>query len=436
MLDKIIHDPELKKYLTDFKAGRTIFMEGDDSQDLYILASGRVEVLKGNKIIREIAKEGELFGEMSFLLGDRRTASVKATDDVKVIRVPKEELTAFLSEFPNVGQEITKILARRLDEASKILYGLKEFTDQLPDAVVMTDREGNVLTWNVAAEELYGRDRHQMGHTTVEDIYEDFEGYKELLEEVQTRQSVREKTLRIKHPENGAHFVSTSTTLLYDAHRNFQGVLSIGRDVTEVKKLERRYRRTRYWLLPSLFLLALMIAFIFYGYPYFTKGFQSTDLKNQDLRNQLAKDYLLLHSLLSERYSAGKEKETQRLMREFFDIQETRAMPYHGLVLLDNDKKAILTYSRSDPDHKRILGTTYSGISFKGSENSLHKVLVLYRTDEKHPMGYKNVELGFELNLKDRFIGWLLFQMDMDFIQRVYGMDEKDLEKFRFKKSN
>ena len=43
--------------------------------------------------------------------------------------------------------------------------------------------------------------------------------YKNFLGEVQSGNAVKEKILRIRHPEKGIRFISTSMTLLYDDHR-------------------------------------------------------------------------------------------------------------------------------------------------------------------------------------------------------------------------
>ncbi|MGD9383869.1 MAG: cyclic nucleotide-binding domain-containing protein, partial [Desulfobacterales bacterium] len=83
MLDTVIQNKNLNKHLTSFEKGKVIFFEGDDTQDLFILVSGHIDILKGKKKIVEITEKGSLFGEMSFLLGTQRTATVKATNDVK-----------------------------------------------------------------------------------------------------------------------------------------------------------------------------------------------------------------------------------------------------------------------------------------------------------------------------------------------------------------
>jgi len=434
MLDDIINNPDLDKHLTSYKRGQIILLEGDDSQDLYILVSGELEILKGNKKISEIRETGSLFGDMSFLLRSKRTATVKAKTDVKALCIPKEEVTVFLREYPDVSREIAKLLAKRLDETSQIVHGLKEFCDQLPDAVLLTDRDGKIFSWNMAAESLYGRDWDQMHHQSVEDIYEDPEVCGDFLDDVQARYSVREKILKIRHPEKGIRFISTSTTLLYDGHHNFQGVLSLGRDVTDVQNLERKYRKARFWLLPSFVLLALLVTAAFFGYPYFAKGYRSPDVKKQALRNQLAKDYLLLKSLLADYFSADNRLKTSQLMKEFFDIQDTSTIPYTGLVLLDENKEVFDAYSIiMRTEAAKMLGSSYALMGFQGSERSLHKVLTVYRKDKDHPMGYKSIEIAFEVKKDNQSPGWLIFQLDTDVLGKEYGLDEEGLKKFQFK---
>ncbi len=436
MLEEIIGDSDLKKYLTTFDPGQMMLVEGDDSQDLYILVSGNLDVLKGNKKMWEIKEPGSIFGEMSFLLGTKRTASVQAKNEVEAICIPKNEVTTFLNEFPDVAQEIAKLLAKRLGEASQVLYGLKEFCDQLPDAVLLIDRDGNIFSWNTAAESLYGRNWNQTSNRSAEEIYEEPQAYRDFLDEVRARYSVREKILKIKHPEKGTRLISTSTTVLYDGHHNFKGVLSLGRDVTAVQNMERRYRRIRYWLIPSFILLGLLTATIFYGYPRFLVGYQTMDARKQELRNQLAKDYVLLKSLLANHLADGNKSKTSPLMKEFLDIQETSSLPYTGLVLLDEDKKVFDAYSINlATQTEEIAGSSYAGIEFQGSERSLHRVLSLYRVDKDHPMGCKGIEVAFELNKDNEFLGWLVFQMDMHLLGKRYDLDEEGLKRLQFKET-
>lgn len=429
MLDEIIHNKDLEKYLKTYQKGDSLFLEGDESQDLYFLVSGHLEVLKGDKKIAEITEPGAMFGELSFLLGAKRTATVQAGNEVRVLRIPKNEVSTFLKDFPVVGQKITEIIARRLDESSQAVYGLRQICDKLPDAVMLTDRSGRVIAWNAAAEKLYGRDWHHMRGTSAEDIYEEPQAYRELLQEILSKASVPERVLKIRHPEKGTRYVSTSTTLLHEGQNNIQSVLSLGRDVTAVHRMERRYRRARYWLIPSVILLVLLGTAILFGYPYFSKGVQTMDHGKLELRNLLAKDYLLLKALLTEPLARGDRAKTTQVLKEFFTVQLTEQCPYTGLLLLDRQRKAFDAFSIEPGfNAQAIIGTPYTGIEFQGSEKSLYRVLVLYRADKENPMGRKGIEIAFDLKENERNIGWLVFQMDMDCLKNNYEVDEEGLK--------
>lgn len=435
MVDEILNNPDLVKYLSTFSPGQIIFLEGDDSQELYVLVSGEVEVIKGKKKIREITKPGSIFGEMSSILENKRTATVKAKDHVEAIRIPKEEVDSFFERFPALSEERLRVLAKRLDDTSQILYGLKEFCDQLPDAVILTDKEGTILAWNSAAEKLYGKTSDQISSNSVQEVYEDHQAYQKLVEELKSGFHVREKALKIVHPEKGVRFISVSATALYDGHHNFQGVLCLGRDVTSVETLERSYRRARRWLIPSFLIVLLLIAGIFFGYPYFSKGYWIKDTKKQELRNQIGKDYLLLKALLMEPFIAEDRSRTNKLIRDFFEMQKAGAFPYEGLVLLDKDKKVFDAYSgKPGEDITTMVGSSYAGIQFRGREDSLHKVLTTYRADKDHPMGQKGIEIAFQIIKDGHLFGWIVFQGDEGVLEHEFGIDEEDLEKFSFKR--
>ena len=435
MLDKILNNPDLAKYLTRFKSDQIIFLEGDDSQELYILVSGQVAVFKGDKKIRGFTKKGSIFGEISFFLGSKRTASIRTQNEVSVLRIPKEEINAFLDEFPDAAREITRHLSQWLAETSQIVYGLKEFCDQLPDAVILTDRNGNVLTWNLMAETLYGRSGEQMRTAKTVDLYEDAQAYKKFLTEVQDHYSATEKILTVRHPEKGSRFISTSMTVLYDGHHNFQGVLSLGRDVTRVKNLEKKYKRVGYWLSAAVLLLGLLTAAVLLGYPYFSEDYQTQSLKQKLMQDYLAKDYFVLKSLLSEHLASGNRLKTSSIMKNFFNVQQKTARTYSGLVLLDKKRIVMDAYTMlPQADASPMLGSSYGAIEFTGPEKSLHKVLTLYRADKNHPMGKKGVEIAFELQHNDESIGWLIFQMDMAQLKKDLAVGLEDLKKLQIEK--
>jgi len=423
-------DPALKQYLIDFKEGEDLFLEGDESQDLYILVAGQLEVRKGDLSISEIISAGSPFGEISFLLGSRRTASVRARTDGQAVRIPGDRIDQFLQEFPAVAWQIPRILAQRLERTSHILYGFKEFCDQVPDAVVVTDREGQLISWNKAAEELYGRTGEQMQRVPVEEIYDDPEGYRTFVAGIEAKCApVRERILKVRHPRTSVRFISTSATPLFDGHHNFQGILSLGRDVTEAQFMQARYRRARYWLVPVFVFLVAITAGAVFLYPRLAKKDLILDVKQQGFRAQMTEDSLVLHSLLAKPFMTRDQEQARAVLRDFLTIQERSLAPYAGLLLLDVDKTVFAAYApQSAGEGAEMAGSSYAGVTFRDCPQSRAKLLVVYRPDKQHPMGRQGVEMAFELRSRDEQPqGWVLFQLDQTRLEKELNLNKATL---------
>ena len=67
-------------YPQEFKSGQFVCREGAVGTELYVIASGEVEVTKNGHIMGP----GRLFGELAILYNCTRTATVKACSDTKV----------------------------------------------------------------------------------------------------------------------------------------------------------------------------------------------------------------------------------------------------------------------------------------------------------------------------------------------------------------
>jgi hypothetical protein len=280
---------------------------------------------------------------------------------------------------------------------------------------------------------MYGLDTYEMQQKTASEIYEEPEEYVNFLEEVQSRYSVRDKILRIKHPERGTRYISTSTTVLYDGNREYQGILSLGRDITAVKNMEHRYRRIRSWSIPIILILGFLTVGFFLGYPYLSKGTAVTDFKKQGLRDQIGKDYFMLRSLLIQPLLNHDRISTSKIMNDFLGIQKAENLPYSALLLLDGNKSVFDVASvKPGIEASTLIGNSYAGIEFQGKEEDLTRLLMLYRTDRDHPMGRKSVEIAFKLDQNQKKLGWLVFQMDMDRLMEQYNCDETDLKAFQF----
>jgi len=104
-------------------AGEAFIHEGATTGHLYVLVSGRAEVVKGETVVASVSEPGAVFGEMSVLLGKPHTATVRAATATVIYEL--EDASAFLNGRPAVALLIARLLAQRLNAATTYLADIK-----------------------------------------------------------------------------------------------------------------------------------------------------------------------------------------------------------------------------------------------------------------------------------------------------------------------
>ena len=103
-----------------FKEGEIIFKEDDEScREMYIIDSGRVNIVKkvgDTEATLTTLDEGNFFGEMSLITGNKRSASAIALTNCKLHSMDKETFEFNLSKDINFTRQILNTLAHRLEE--------------------------------------------------------------------------------------------------------------------------------------------------------------------------------------------------------------------------------------------------------------------------------------------------------------------------------
>ena len=108
---KGLSDEEIKEAAAELqveqvKAGETIFAQGAEGQDFYIINKGQARVLRQrhNRAPEEVATlaPGDFFGEGALLYGRRRSATLEAATDAELLRLSKEDFDRLLRRFPQI----------------------------------------------------------------------------------------------------------------------------------------------------------------------------------------------------------------------------------------------------------------------------------------------------------------------------------------------
>ena len=113
-----------EKFLVSHPMGDIIFSEGDIGNEMFIIQSGTVELLKtigGETRVLATLEKGDFFGEMSVLEDVPRTASARAKTDVELVRINGATFDAMLKWNTEIAIRMMRKLSRRLREVTAML---------------------------------------------------------------------------------------------------------------------------------------------------------------------------------------------------------------------------------------------------------------------------------------------------------------------------
>ncbi|GBC61078.1 hypothetical protein DENIS_2038 [Desulfonema ishimotonii] len=103
-----------------YESGDVILTKGEPGKNLYIIISGRVDVLADSGIRIAGLGKGEVFGEMSLISGGPVSATVRAIEPLSVLYLEGRHFKEILSKSPSVQIYLTRMLARRIANTNVI----------------------------------------------------------------------------------------------------------------------------------------------------------------------------------------------------------------------------------------------------------------------------------------------------------------------------
>ena len=144
-INKLFYSAEgkLKKYAHTYKKGETLFLQGDSGNDIYYILEGEVEVIiytsgdSGNSAgsannesaeqsfprILSVYKPCSFFGEMGYILSEKRSATTVAKTDVSALVLPPSLFEKILTFDTSLDRELIENITRRLKNTNDRLTG-------------------------------------------------------------------------------------------------------------------------------------------------------------------------------------------------------------------------------------------------------------------------------------------------------------------------
>jgi hypothetical protein len=115
--------------LSRVSAGDSFIVEGEPGDELYVVLAGEVEVLKGEDVIVAL-KAGAHIGEMTLIDNAPRSATIRASTDVNLLVMRREEFFSIIRSEPVIATKLlwsfVQVLSGRLRETNEALQGARK----------------------------------------------------------------------------------------------------------------------------------------------------------------------------------------------------------------------------------------------------------------------------------------------------------------------
>ena len=99
----------------DVPPGKRLMDQGAFPHEFMVIESGTAEVVHDGNHLADLGP-GDFFGEIALMAEHRRTATVTATSDLRIVVMHERDFRVMEDEMPEVAAKIRAVMAERRDE--------------------------------------------------------------------------------------------------------------------------------------------------------------------------------------------------------------------------------------------------------------------------------------------------------------------------------
>jgi CRP/FNR family transcriptional regulator, cyclic AMP receptor protein len=104
----------------DVQAGTTVFQLGEPGATMYVILSGRIDMINGDRVIESLGAQ-EAFGMMSLIDALPRTATAQVAEDAQLAVIDRKKYQFMLHELPSFAIFLIQTLANRVRSTARAL---------------------------------------------------------------------------------------------------------------------------------------------------------------------------------------------------------------------------------------------------------------------------------------------------------------------------
>jgi CRP/FNR family transcriptional regulator, cyclic AMP receptor protein len=96
-----------------FEAGQVLFNKGDQGHEIYVVRSGELQIIDGNRVFETVGPGG-IVGEMALVDGGPRSATVRASMASEVVPLDEKRFLFMVQQTPHFALRVMKVMSARL----------------------------------------------------------------------------------------------------------------------------------------------------------------------------------------------------------------------------------------------------------------------------------------------------------------------------------
>ncbi|HKZ43764.1 MAG TPA: Crp/Fnr family transcriptional regulator [Anaerolineales bacterium] len=116
----------------DVSVNERIYFEGDDAEQLYLVAMGKVKLVRnpisGREVLLDILHGGEYFGTFSIFGGRTHSETAIAQTDCCILQISSTDFETILTYYPDITRKVLETVSQRLAESQEIVKQLSAYS--------------------------------------------------------------------------------------------------------------------------------------------------------------------------------------------------------------------------------------------------------------------------------------------------------------------
>jgi CRP/FNR family cyclic AMP-dependent transcriptional regulator len=139
--------------LHELEAGKQLFGAGEPGDSLFVVRSGEVELYikdtAGQKIVLNVAGEGDVFGELALLHAGARTATAIALEDAELLELDRDDLLVLFQKTPQAALRLLAAMGHMTRKADELLRTRvsRNATEEAAEQLTVIQRIADWIAW-------------------------------------------------------------------------------------------------------------------------------------------------------------------------------------------------------------------------------------------------------------------------------------------------